>query len=180
MLGSFRMMCSRALGSLLLDPRDIEKDAAVRTAPPLAHLAHDAAGHVIAGQQLGRPPGVLVALGIAPALLFVVGGLAAIVLRDVVEHEATALTVAQYAAFTAHPLRHQNAAHARRPDHAGRMELHELHVLQRGAGMVGERLAVAGVFPAVARDRVRAADAARREDDRPCAGRRRNRPRSRS
>ena len=46
------------------------------------------------------------------------------------------------------------------------MELHELHVLQRGAGVVGERVAVAGVLPAVARDLERAADAAGREHDR--------------
>jgi hypothetical protein len=46
------------------------------------------------------------------------------------------------------------------------MELHELHVLEIGTGMVGERVAVAGVFPAVAGDGVGAADAARRQYDR--------------
>ena len=56
--------------------------------------------------------------------------------------------------------------HARRPDHAGRMELDELHVHQLGAGVVGERVAVAGVFPAVAGDLVGAADAAGRQHDR--------------
>ena len=50
--------------------------------------------------------------------------------------------------------------HARRPDHAGRMELDELHVHQLGPGVVGQRVAVAGVFPAVAGDLVRLADAA--------------------
>ena len=63
------------VGQPLLDPGDVEEDAAVRTAPPLAHLAQDAAGDVVAGQQLGRPAGVLVALGVAPPFLFVVGGL---------------------------------------------------------------------------------------------------------
>ena len=125
----------------------------------------DAAGDVVAGQQLGRPAGVLVALGVAPPLLLVVGGLAPVVLRDVVEHEPPALAVAQDAAFAAHALGHQDAADAGRPDHAGGMELHELHVLQRGAGVVGQRLAVTGVFPAVAGDRVRPADAAGREHD---------------
>ena len=48
----------------------------------------------------------------------------------------------------------------------GGMELHELHVLQRGAGVVGQRVAVAGVLPAVAGDRVRPADPAGREHDR--------------
>ena len=46
------------------------------------------------------------------------------------------------------------------------MELDELHVHQVGAGVVGERVAVAGVFPAVARDLVGAADAAGRQHDR--------------
>ena len=46
------------------------------------------------------------------------------------------------------------------------MELDELHVLQRRAGLVGEGVAVAGVLPAVAGDAERAAQAARREDDR--------------
>ena len=55
----------------------------------------------------------------------------------------------QHAAFAAHALGDENAAHARRPDHARRMELDELHVLQRGAGVIGERMAVAGVLPAV-------------------------------
>src|ERR1700733_14235300 len=40
------------------------------------------------------------------------------------------------------------------------MELHELHTEQRGAGMISERMAVAGVFPTVARNLVRAADTA--------------------
>src|SRR5262249_4846657 len=53
-----------------------------------------------------------------------------------------------------------------RPDHAGRMELDELHVHQLRASLVGERVAVAGVLPAVARDLVGAADAAGREHDR--------------
>ena len=52
-----------------------------------------------------------------------------------------------------------------RPDHAGGMKLHELHVEQFGAGAVGEREPVAGVFPTVAGDLVRAADAAGGEDD---------------
>ena len=38
--------------------------------------------------------------------------------------------------------------------------------MQLGAGVVGERVAVAGVLPAVARDLVGAADAAGRQHDR--------------
>ena len=45
------------------------------------------------------------------------------------------------------------------------MELDELHVDQLGAGIVGERVTVAGVLPAVARDLERAADAAGGQHD---------------
>ena len=138
----------------------------MRAAAAGLDLAHDAAAHVVARQQLRRPARRLVALRVAPALFFVVRGLRAIVLRDVVEHEPAALAVLEHAAFAAHGFGDEDAANARRPDHAGRMELDELHVHQLGAGVVGERVAVAGVFPAVARDLVGAADAAGREDDR--------------
>ena len=46
------------------------------------------------------------------------------------------------------------------------MELDELEILQRRAGLVRERVAVARVFPAVARDAKRAAETAGRHDDR--------------
>ena len=76
-----------------LDPRDVEEHAAVRAAAAGLDLAHDAAADVVARQQLRRPPRRLVALRVAPALLFVVRGLRAIVVRDVVEHEPAALAV---------------------------------------------------------------------------------------
>ncbi len=56
--------------------------------------------------------------------------------------------------------------HAGRPDHAGRMELHELHIEQRRARVIRERMAVAGVFPTVAGDLKRAADSAGRQHHR--------------
>ena len=68
-------MCSAALGILFLDPGDIEEHAAVRAPASFAHFSPDAARHVIAGQQFRRTAGVLVALRVAPAFLFVVGGL---------------------------------------------------------------------------------------------------------
>src|SRR5207248_5047972 len=74
--------------------------------------------------------------------------------------ESFALLVLQNAAFTAHAFGDENSLNARRPDHAGGMKLHELHVHQLRAGVVGERLAVAGVFPTVAGDLVGAPDAA--------------------
>src|SRR5262249_54118921 len=129
-------------------------------------FAHDAAADVVAGQELGRPPRRLVPLGVAPAFFLVVGGLRAIVLRNLVEHEAAAVAVLQDAALASHAFGDENASHARRPDHAGRMELDELHVHQLRASLVGERVAVAGVLPAFARDLVGPADAAGREHDR--------------
>jgi len=74
-----------------LDPGDVEKDAAVRAPPPLANFAHDAARDVVAGQELRRPARALVALGVAPAFFLVVGGLAAVVLRNGVEEESGGL-----------------------------------------------------------------------------------------
>ncbi len=43
------------------------------------------------------------------------------------------------------------------------MELHELHVEQFGSGVIGERMAVAGILPAIGGDLEGAADAARRQ-----------------
>ncbi len=157
----------RALGDAFLDPGDVEEDAAVRASPPLAHLAHDAARHVVAGEQLRGATRRLVALRVAPPFFLVVRGLGAVVGRDVVEHEALAERVAQHPALAAHPFGHEDPLHARRPHHPGGMELHELHVDQLGASVVGERVAVAGVFPAVAGDLEGATDSASCKDDGP-------------
>ena len=150
----------------LLDPRDVEEDAAARTAASGLDLVHDAARDVVAGQELGWTSCVLVPLGIAPALVFVVRRLVAVRLGDRVEHEAAAFAVQKDAAFAANALGDEDALHARRPDHAGRMELDELHVHQFGARVVGERMSVAGAFPAVAGDLVCAPGAAGRHDHR--------------
>ena len=111
------------------NPGNVEEDAAVRTAPALAHLLHDRACDVIASQQLGRTTRVLVSLSVAPAFFLVVGRLIPVVLRDVVEHESPTLAIHQYSALAANALRDENATHTRGPHHSGRMELHELHVL---------------------------------------------------
>ena len=66
----------------LFDPGDIEINAAVRSPPPFLDLAHDAARDVIAREQFRRTPRVLVALGVTPAFLFVVGRLRFVVLRE--------------------------------------------------------------------------------------------------
>src|SRR5688500_15087889 len=150
---------------LFLDPGDVEVHAAVWTPPPLAHLTLDAARHVVTREQLRRPARRLVAKDVAPPFLLVVGGLVPVVLRNVVEHEALALRVAKNTALAAYALGDENAPHTRRPDHAGRMELHELHVHQLGAGAVGEGVSVARILPAVARYAERTADATGRQDD---------------
>src|SRR6185295_18715716 len=124
------------------------------------HFAHDATGYVIASQKLWRAPRVLIPLRVAPALFFVVGGLVLVVVRDLVEHKPLAHAVEQDAAFAPNPLGNQNAAHAWRPHHAGRMELNKFHVDQLCACVIRERVTVSGVFPTVARDSVSAPNSA--------------------
>ncbi len=153
-------MCSSELGSFFLDPRDIQEDAAVRAAAPLADFLDDLARDVIAGEQLGRAARVAIAGNVAPALFLAVGGLGLVELRDVVEHEAAALAVEQNSALAAHAFGHQDSGDAGRPHHPGRMKLHEFHVHQLRSGAIGERLPVAGVLPAVGGDLVGTADSA--------------------
>ena len=81
----------------------------------------------------------------------------------VVEHEPLALGVAQDAAVTAHRLGDQDPLDRRRPDHAGRVELDELHIEQGRSGPQRERVTVAGVLPRVGRDLERLADPAGRK-----------------
>ena len=73
----------------LLDPRNVQEHTAVRTAPPFANLPPDAAGHVVAGQQLGRALRVLVALRVTPPFFFRIGGLAHVQRRNIFEHESS-------------------------------------------------------------------------------------------
>src|SRR5439155_6657895 len=97
----------------LPDPGDVQVDSAVRTASPLLDLAHDAARHVIAREQVRGTPRIAVPLRVPPPLLLVVGGLCAVILRDVVEHEASAILVEEDASLAAHPLGHQDSLAAR-------------------------------------------------------------------
>ena len=87
-------------------------------------------------------------------------------LRVVALHEPLAARVAQDAALAADRLGDEQPGDARRPDHPGRMELHELHVDQLGARLVRERVPVAGALPRVRRDPPAPARAAGREHDR--------------
>ncbi len=111
------------------------------------------------------PPGLLVPGNIPPALLFAVGGLGLVRIRNVVEQEPLAFTVAEHAALAANALGDQDASHARRPDHPGGMKLDKLHVDERGAGAIGQRVAVAGILPAITGHPEGLADASGGEHD---------------
>ena len=144
----------------------------MRRAAPLAHFGVDRPRDVVAGGELGRPARVGGAAGArrldpAARLLLVLRVFVAALLGQVAPHEALALAVAQDAALAADRLGHQEPADAGRPDHAGRVELHELHVDQLRVGQVGQGVPVAGVLPRVRGDLVGAPDAAGGEDDRP-------------
>ena len=81
----------------------------------------------------------------------------------VVLQVAVAVLVDQVAALGARRLGDQDAGERQ----AGRMVLDELHVLERRAGAVGQRHAVAGLDGGVGREREDPAAAAGAEDDRP-------------
>ena len=75
-------------------------------------------------------------------------------------HETLAAVVLERATFAAHRFGDQNSLHARRPNHSRGMKLHEFHVQQFGARVVGKRHAVGGVFPGIRSDFPGFADAA--------------------
>src|SRR5204863_3596300 len=105
---------------------------------------------MIAGQEFWRPPRIFTALTITPTFFFVVRSLSAIIFRDRIEHKTATLLIRQDPAFAAHAFGHQNSHHTRRPDHTGRVKLHELHVDQICTRVIGERLTAASVLPTVA------------------------------
>ena len=117
-------------------------------------------------KQFGRTLGVAVSLTITPTFFGIFRSLIFVIVGDVVVHELLTLVVEQDAPFAAHPFGNEDALHAEGPNHAGRVKLDELHVLQFGASVVSERMAVAGVLPAIAGDLVRFADAAGCKHDR--------------
>ncbi len=151
--------------NLLFDPGDVEEHAPVRASTSFPYFTSNAAGHVVAGQQFGRAPGILITLGVTPTFFLGIGRLVYIKRRNVLEHEALVVSVAQHPSFAPYAFRDQNAAHAGRPDHSGGMELHKFHVHQRRAGMVCESVAISGVLPAVAGDLVSPANTSRRQHD---------------
>ena len=124
-----------ATRNTVFDPGNVEEHAAVWATAALSHLAQDAARYVVAGQQFGWAPRLSVALRVPPAFLLVIRGRRPVRFRDVVEHESVTLAVAKHSTLAAYSFGHQNSTNARRPDHAGRMELHVLHVHQVGTGL---------------------------------------------
>src|SRR5438045_737089 len=86
----------RRIRDFRFDPGDVEKNSTVRAATPLTYFPHDASRDVIARQELRRPARILVALNVSPSLFFVVRRLTAIVLRNVVEHEASSFAINDY------------------------------------------------------------------------------------
>src|SRR5262245_18797149 len=134
---------------LFLDPRNIEKDAAMRTAAAFPNLADDAPGDVIARQSFRRPVHILVTLLVPPAFFGIFRGLVSVVIGDVVEHKALSFAVLQYSTLAANTFGNQDSANARRPDHSGRVKLDELHIDQLGSRMICERVAVTGSLPTV-------------------------------
>ncbi len=128
-------------------------------------LGVDGPRDLVTRQQLGRATVVGLVLVPTVALFLGVGRLGFEELRDVVEHEAPALGVAQDAPVATHGLGHEEPADRGWPDHAGGVELHELHVEEGCAGAQGEGVPVSGVLPGVAGHLVGLADAAGRQDD---------------
>ncbi len=142
---------------------DIEEHPAVLGTATGLDLGIDRSGNLVARQQL-RWPLVVLRIGVpAVGFLLGLGVVLAKHVRDVVEHEPLALGVAQHATVTTYRLGDQDALHRRRPHHAGRVELDELHVEQAGTGPQREGVAVAGVLPGVRGDLEGLADTAGRE-----------------
>ena len=117
-----------------VEVRQVEVDVGVLR---LLHAADDGLGHHVARGQLAA--------------------------RVLVQHEADAVLVAQVGALAAHRLADEVAAGAGDVEDR-RVELHELHVAQLGAGAVGGRHAVAGGHRRVGRLAVDHAGAAAGQD----------------
>src|SRR5256885_14707804 len=92
---------------------DVEQDASMLRATSLGDLAHDRLRHHVAGEELGWPA-ILLAIALHPRVgfRFRLGELTLEHLGHVAEHEPLARGGLEHAAFAAHALGHENAAHA--------------------------------------------------------------------
>src|SRR5213082_2258529 len=104
----------------------------------------DGSRNLVTREQIRRPA-VVPFVGIPGICLPLVHGrLSAEEVWHVVEHETAPLRVPQRATVASDALRYQQTPNARRPDHAGGMELGHFHVDQVGARRERHRDAVAG------------------------------------
>ena len=125
-------------GSRLRMNSGVRREAMSRKTPPCGLPRPALTSALIAratssrGQQLGRAAVVRLVVVPAVGLLLRVRRLGLEEVRDVVEHEALALGVASGCRRRRAPTPVTRMPRTRRrPDHAGRVELHELHVDQR-------------------------------------------------
>ena len=168
------MSTSRQLLELVVHRRQAALDrtrrragvAMSRKTPPCGaaaaglHLGVDRPGDLVARQQVGRAPVVVLVLVPGVGFLLGVRRLGPEELGDVVEHEAPSFRVPERAAVAAHALGDQDPAHAGRPDHPGRVELEHSMSIRSAPGVERHRHAVAGVLPGVGGDLPGLADAA--------------------
>ncbi|MBV6491284.1 MAG: hypothetical protein CNCCGFBP_01861 [Fimbriimonadaceae bacterium] len=154
-----------AVGDSLFDPSDVEEHAPVGRAPSFLDFAYDAPGDMVAGEEFRRAACVLIACDIPPTLFGVIRRLSLVEFGDVVEHEPDAFAVLEDSPLAPDAFCNQKSLDGGRPDHACRVELHELHVDQFGACMVGQRVAVPGALPRVAGDGEGLSDPAGCDDD---------------
>src|SRR5262249_17322520 len=116
-----------AFGVPINEGLQLEIDAAVGSAAAFANLPANAAGDMIAREQVGRPARIAALIlfpdAIQKAFFLVVRRPRLVVVRDVLEQEALAFVVAQTTTFAADSFGDQNAAHAGGPDHARRVKL---------------------------------------------------------
>src|SRR5215203_2526135 len=82
-------------------------------------------------------------------------------------HVPDTLGVAEQSSLAAHALGDEQAAHAWRPHHPGRMELHHLHVHQLGPCVVAENYPISRSLPGVGGDLEDASPPSGRHDDSP-------------
>src|SRR5881397_3931768 len=82
--GQLTLDAFRRIRKFLLDPGDVQINTAVRSASSRLHLAIDASGDVVPGEELRWTARILVALCVPPAFFLVIGGLLLIELGYIV------------------------------------------------------------------------------------------------
>src|ERR1043166_358771 len=122
--------------------RDIEIGATMFGAATFFHLGVDRARNHIAGREFHA-------------------------FRIITLHETLAIFIGENSALAPHGFGPENALYSWGPNHSRGVKLHELHVHQLGAGIVGQGHAVTRVFPRIGGDTPRFSDSAGSDDNRP-------------